>query len=62
MMTELSYLMKNVVALVAKSYPTLLQPLDSSPPCSSLHGISQAGILEWVGYHFLLQGILLSQG
>ena len=48
MMTELSYLMKNVFVLVAKLCPTLLQPLDGSPPCSSVHGISQARILEWV--------------
>ena len=34
---------------------------DSSPPGSSVHGISQARILEWL-CHFLLQGISLSQG
>ena len=61
MMTELSYLMKNVFVLVAKLCPTLLQPLDGSPPCSSVYGISQARILEWVGCHFLLQRIILSQ-
>ena len=26
----------------------LFDPLDCSPPGSSVHGISQAGILEWV--------------
>ena len=28
--------------------PTLWDPLDCSPPSSSVHGISQARILEWV--------------
>ena len=29
-------------------YPTLCDPMDCSPPGSSVHGILQAGILEWV--------------
>ena len=29
--------------------------LDCIPPGSSVQGISQARILEWVGCHFLLQ-------
>ena len=29
-------------------YPTLYDPMDCSPPGSSLHGILQAGILEWI--------------
>ena len=37
-----------VVVLVAKSCPTLRDPMDCSPPDSSVHGISQARILEWV--------------
>ena len=36
--------------LVAKSCPTLLQPHGHSPPGSSVHGISQARILEWVAF------------
>ena len=28
-------------------YPTLFDPMDYSQPDSSLHGILQAGILEW---------------
>ena len=28
--------------------PTLCNPMDCSPPGSSVHGILQAGILEWV--------------
>ena len=33
---------------VTKLCPTLCEPKDSSPPGSSVHGISQARILEWV--------------
>ena len=40
---------------------TLCDPLDCSPPGSSVHGILQARILEWAAI-FLLQGIFLSQG
>ena len=32
---------------VAQSCPTLLDPLDRSPPGSSTHGILQARVLEW---------------
>ena len=35
-------------SLVAKSYPTLYDPMDCSLLGSSVHGISQARILEWV--------------
>ena len=31
-----------------QSCPTLCDPVDHSPPGSSLHGILQARILEWV--------------
>ena len=31
-----------------RSYLTLWDPMDSSPPGSSVHGILQARILEWV--------------
>ena len=31
-----------------QSYPTLRNPMDCSPPGSSVHGIPQARILEWV--------------
>jgi len=34
--------------LVANSCPTLCDPMDCSPPGSSVHGISQSWILEWV--------------
>ena len=36
--------------------------MDCSPSGSSVHGISQARILEQVGCHSLLQGIFLTQG
>ena len=32
---------------VAQSCPTLCDPMDSSPPGSSVHGIFQARVLEW---------------
>ena len=43
-----------------QSHPTLCNPMDCSPPSSSIHGIFQARILEWVA--ILLQGIFLTQG
>ena len=39
---------KSVLCLVAQSCPTVYDPMDCSPPGSSVHGILQAGILEWV--------------
>ena len=32
---------------VAQSCPTLSDPMDCSPPGSSVHGIFQATVLEW---------------
>ena len=37
---------------VAQSCPTLCDPVDCSPPGSSIHGILQARILEWVAISF----------
>ena len=37
---------------VAQSCLTLCDPMDYSPPCSSVHGILQARILEWVAIPF----------
>ena len=34
--------------LVAQSWPTFYDPMDCSPPGCSVHGILQAGILEWI--------------
>ena len=72
----MEYISKLCCCLVTKSCPTLCNPMDCSPPGSSVHGISQARILEWVvificwwnspgkntgvGNHALLQPGLLS--
>ena len=37
---------------VAQSCPTLSDPMDCSLPGSSVHGISQARVLEWVAITF----------
>ena len=37
---------------VAQSCPTLHNPMDCSLPGSSVHGISQARVLEWVAIAF----------
>ena len=37
---------------VAQSCPTLCNPMDCCPPGSSVHGILQARILEWVAFPF----------
>ena len=41
-----------VKMLVAQLCLTLSNPMDSSPPGSSVHGILQARILEWVAILF----------
>ena len=46
---------------VAKSCPTLCDPMDCSPLGTSVHGISQAKD-PGVGFHFLLQGIFPTLG
>ena len=38
--------------LVAQSGPTLCDPVDYSPPGSSVHEILQARMLEWVAIPF----------
>ena len=38
--------------LVAQSCPTVCDPMDCSPPGSSVRGILQARILEWVAMPF----------
>ena len=52
---------KGSAVLVAQSCPTLCNPVDYSPPGSSVYGILQARILEWVAIP-LLQGIFPPQG
>ena len=46
---------------VSQSCPTLGHPMDCSPPGSSVHGISQARILEWVAMPSS-RGIFPTQG
>ena len=41
-----------VVCLFTQSCPTLCDPLDCSPPGSSVHGIFQARIPDWVAIAF----------
>ena len=42
---------------VAQSCPTLRDPMDCSPPDSSIHGIFQARVLEWVAIAFAIRVI-----
>ena len=49
------------VCSIAQSCPTLCNPMDCGLPDSSVHGMSQARILEWVVIS-LLQGIFPTQG
>ena len=44
--------MSEGVSEVAQSCSTLCDPVDCSPPGSSIHGILQARILEWVAIPF----------
>ena len=50
-----------VHAKFLQSYLTLCNPLDCSPPGSSVHGILQERILKWVATPSF-QGIFLTQG
>ena len=55
--TDFKYIKhKNLLAFwwseVAQSCPTLCDPTDCSPSGSSVHGISQARVLEWVAISF----------
>ena len=45
---------------VAQSFPALCDPMDCSLPGSSIHGIFQAKVLEWVAISFS-RGIFLTQ-
>ena len=46
---------------VTRSCLTLCDPMDGSLPGSFVHGISQAGILEWVTISFS-KGVFPTQG
>ena len=41
-----------IIYIYTQSCPALGSPMDSRPPGSSVHGISQATILEWVAISF----------
>ena len=41
---------------VAQSCPTVRNPMDYSPPGSSVHGIFQARVLEWGAIAFSNDG------
>ena len=47
-----SLIPSNEKVLVTQLCPTLCDPMNCSPPSSSVHGISQARILEWVAIPF----------
>ena len=54
--------MQCVAAAAAKSLqscPTLCDPIDGSPPGSSVPGILQARILEWVAISFSLYAVYI---
>ena len=48
----LSVWLPRTYVLVTQSCLTLCEPMDYSPPGSSVHGIFQARILEWVAISF----------
>ena len=52
---------ERVLCFVTQLCPTLCDPMDCSPPGSSVHGDSP-GKNTGVGYHALLQGIFPTQG
>ena len=43
---------RSAAAKLLQSCPTLCNPIDSSPPGSSVPGILQVRILEWVAIFF----------
>ena len=45
-------LKRQSACMCAQSCPTLCNPMDCSPPGSSVHGIFQARVLEWVAISF----------
>ena len=52
-MSTLSILFRNLcIVLAAQSHLTLCDPMNCSPPCSPVHGILQARILEGVAMSF----------
>ena len=52
---DLSLYAAAAAAKSLQSYLTLCDPIDSSPPGSSVSGILQARILEWVAISFSIK-------
>ena len=52
---QLSQLASATAAKALQSCPTLSDPMDGSPPSSSVHGIFQARVLEWGAIAFSAQ-------
>ena len=49
------------VKVKAQSCPTLSDPMDYSPPGSSIHGIFQARVLEWGAIAFSAPAVQFAQ-
>ena len=47
-----TFIEKRLVSEVAQLCPTLCDPMDYSLPGSSVHGIFQAIVLEWIAISF----------
>ena len=56
----LQYIKEKSESEVAQSCPTLRDPIDCSLPGSSVHGISQVRVLEWVAVALSFKWIYLS--
>ena len=56
----LQYMKVKSESEVAQLCPTLSYPMDCSLPGSSVHGISQARVLEWGAIVYLLEFMHLS--
>ena len=51
-LTRVGYTDMKVCVFVTQSYPTLCNPMDRSPPGSSIHRTLQARKLEWIVISF----------
>ena len=49
---SLFFYLSNALCFIAQSCPTLCEPIDCSPPGSSVHGILQARTMEWAAMSF----------
>ena len=56
---SLLFALVNIMCSVAQSCPTLCNPMDISPPDSSVLRTSQARILEWVAISFSRVNIMV---